>query len=168
MSLGHVKTHSEYSGVISKFIAQVKQNKPITIFGDGEQTRDFVFVSDVVSANILAMESDVQGVFNVGCGVQTSLNELANKVKDIVGIDVSVIYEPSRTEILKRHLQTFPWPRKMLGHDRNILKEGLGARYPIRKSINVYFTIISNQVIHFSKIMLNKILFGCLFNLIEQ
>ena len=67
---------SEYSGVISKFIVQAQQGKPITIFGDGEQTRDFVFVSDVVSTNILAMERGVQGVFNVGCGVQTSLNEL--------------------------------------------------------------------------------------------
>jgi len=59
---------SEYSGVISKFIAQARQGKPITIFGDGEQTRDFIFVSDVISANILAMERGVQGVFNVGCG----------------------------------------------------------------------------------------------------
>jgi UDP-glucose 4-epimerase len=50
---------SEYSGVISKFITQARQRKPITIFGDGEQTRDFVFVRDVVSANIPAMESGV-------------------------------------------------------------------------------------------------------------
>jgi UDP-glucose 4-epimerase len=61
----------------------VKQNKTITIFGDGEQTRDFVLVSDVVSANILAMESEVQGLFNIVCGKQTSLNELAVMIKTL-------------------------------------------------------------------------------------
>ena len=117
---------SEYSGVISKFIAQVKQNKPITIFGDGEQTRDFVFVSDVVSANILAMENEVQGVFNVGCGGQTSLNELAGIVKNIVGVDVPVIYEPSRTGDIKKSLADISRARAMLGYaPEYTVREGL-------------------------------------------
>jgi len=105
---------SEYSGVISKFIAQARQRKPITIFGDGEQTRDFVFVRDVVSANILAMESGVQGVFNVGCGGQTSLNELAETVKTIVGIDVPVIYEPSREGDIKKSVADISKAKEIL------------------------------------------------------
>jgi UDP-glucose 4-epimerase len=92
---------SEYSGVISKFIAQARQSKPITIFGDGTQTRDFVFVSDVVSANILAMERGVQGIFNIGCGGQTSLNELAETVKTLVDIEVPIKYGPSRNGDIK-------------------------------------------------------------------
>jgi UDP-glucose 4-epimerase len=117
---------SEYSGVISKFIALVRQGKPITIFGDGEQTRDFVFISDVVSANILAMENEVQGVFNVGCGVQISLNELAKIVKDIVGIDVSVIYQPSRTGDIKKSCADISRAREKVGYAPEYgMREGL-------------------------------------------
>jgi UDP-glucose 4-epimerase len=117
---------SEYSGVISKFIAQARQSKPITIFGDGTQTRDFVFVSDVVSANILAMKSGVQGVFNIGCGVQTSLNELAETAKNIVGIDVPVIYGPSREGDIKKSCADISRARTMLGYVPEFpLKEGL-------------------------------------------
>jgi nucleoside-diphosphate-sugar epimerase len=117
---------SEYSGVISKFISQVKQNKPITIFGNGEQTRDFVFVSDVVSANILAMESEVQGVFNVGCGMQTSLNELADLVKNIVGNVVPIIYEPPRDGDIKKSFSDISRAREMLGYTpKYTIREGL-------------------------------------------
>jgi|WetSurMetagenome_2_1015567.scaffolds.fasta_scaffold86156_1 UDP-glucose 4-epimerase len=117
---------SEYSGVISKFIAQVKQNKPITIFGDGEQTRDFVFVSDVVSANISAMQSQVQGVVNVGCGRQTSLNELAALVKNIAGNDVPIIYEPPREGDIKKSFADISRAREMLGYaPEYTIREGL-------------------------------------------
>ena len=117
---------SEYSGVISKFIAQVKQNKPITIFGDGEQTRDFVFVSDVVSANISAMQSQVQGVFNVGCGMQTSLNKLADLVKNITGSDVPIIYEPPREGDIKMSFADISRAREMLGYEPEYtVREGL-------------------------------------------
>jgi len=117
---------SEYSGVISKFIAQVKQNKPITIFGDGEQTRDFVFVSDVVSANISAMQSQVQGVFNVGCGMQTSLNKLADLLKNIAGRDVPIIYEPPRDGDIKKSFADISRAREMLGYEPEYtVREGL-------------------------------------------
>jgi len=117
---------SEYSGVISKFIAQVKQNKPITIFGNGEQSRDFVFVSDVVSANISAMESGVQGVFNIGCGEQTSLNELADLVKNIAGNDVPILYEPPRDGDIKKPFADISRAREMLGYEPEYtVREGL-------------------------------------------
>ena len=117
---------SEYSGVISKFIAQVKQNKPITIFGNGEQSRDFVFVSDVVSANISAMESGVQGVFNIGCGEQTSLNELADLVKNIAGNDVPILYEPPRDGDIKKSFADISRAREMLGYEPEYtVREGL-------------------------------------------
>jgi UDP-glucose 4-epimerase len=107
---------SEYSGVISKFIAQVKHNKPITIFGDGEQTRDFVFINDVVSANIHAMEHEVRGVFNVGYGRQTSLNELADIVKNVVNIDVPIIYKQSRVGDIKKSIADISRARATFGY----------------------------------------------------
>jgi UDP-glucose 4-epimerase len=72
----------QYSTVVGLFYHQIlKQNKPITIVGDGTQTRDFTYVSDVVSANILAMNSDTTGsLFNIGTGRSISVNELGEKI----------------------------------------------------------------------------------------
>lgn len=69
--------NSQYAAVIPRFIESIlKQNPPI-IFGDGEQTRDFTFIEDVVEANILAAESNVNGIFNIGSGASISVNQLA-------------------------------------------------------------------------------------------
>jgi len=123
--------NSEYSGVISKFIARVKQNQPIIIFGDGTQTRDFVFVSDVVSANLLAMKSKAQGTFNVGCGGQTSLNELADAVKSIIGTDVPVRYEPSREGDIMHSWADISKAREILGYSPVFtIKDGLKRTVP--------------------------------------
>lgn len=78
------RADSPYSGVIAKFIDAARAGQPITIFGDGEQTRDFCHVKDVALANFLAATQDaakVAGtVFNVGTGTSTSVNELARLV----------------------------------------------------------------------------------------
>jgi UDP-glucose 4-epimerase len=87
---------SPYSGVISRFAADALQKRPLTIFGDGIQTRDFVFVADVVNANICAMESDAQGVFNVGTGLQTDLLTLGEVILSCTGNDSAVIFGPAR------------------------------------------------------------------------
>ena len=65
---------SEYAAVIPRFITRVINNKLPIIYGDGEQTRDFTFVKDVVKANILAMEKDVEGVFNIADGRRISMS----------------------------------------------------------------------------------------------
>ena len=64
--------------MIPKFITRLLDGKPPIIYGDGEQTRDFVYVLDVVRANILAMESGATGVFNIAGGRRINLNELAS------------------------------------------------------------------------------------------
>jgi UDP-glucose 4-epimerase len=72
-----------YAPVIGVFLRQKEQNQSLTVTGDGEQTRDFTHVSDVVMANILAMQSDKVGngeVINVGAGKNHSINEIANMV----------------------------------------------------------------------------------------
>jgi UDP-glucose 4-epimerase len=65
---------SEYRAVIPKFIKRISEGKPPIILDDGEQTRDFVFVSDIVLTNILAAESDATGVFNIGHGQRAAIN----------------------------------------------------------------------------------------------
>ena len=83
---------SEYAAVIPKFIQLVKEGKSPVIFGDGEQTRDFVFVKDVVIANLLAAESNMTGVFNVGTGENITLNALADAIIELSGSNLRVIY----------------------------------------------------------------------------
>ena len=86
-----------YAGVVAKFIERVLSNKPPVIFGDGNQTRDFIYVRDVVRANILALKSKCTGAFNIGTGVQTSINRLCNMILKLMGReDLKPIYDKPR------------------------------------------------------------------------
>jgi UDP-glucose 4-epimerase len=87
---------SEYAAVIPKFITRILDGTPPIIYGDGEQTRDFTYVKNVVQANIRAMESDARGVFNIACGECISLNDLASIIMDIIGIHIDPIYDAPR------------------------------------------------------------------------
>ncbi|MDN7012266.1 SDR family oxidoreductase [Methanoculleus sp. FWC-SCC3] len=88
--------NSEYAAVIPKFITRLLEDKPPIIYGDGEQTRDFIFVTDVVRANILSMEGGASGVFNIAGGSRISLNHLASILAEITSIHHQPIYEPPR------------------------------------------------------------------------
>lgn len=87
---------SDYAAAIPKFITRVLNGESPVIYGDGEQTRDFVFVRDVVKANIMAMESRVSGVFNVATGRRVSVNELASLIIELSGNDLSPVYDEPR------------------------------------------------------------------------
>jgi len=87
---------SEYAAVIPKFITACLAGQPLTIFGDGLQTRDFSYVKDVVQANVRAMESTAQGVFNIAYCQRITLNDLAALIMDLTGTTVPVQYEPAR------------------------------------------------------------------------
>ena len=87
---------SEYAAVVPKFITKIQNHQSPTIFGDGTQTRDFTYVKDVVQANIRAMESTAQGVFNIAYCQRIDLNMLAKTIMEITGIPVPIIYEPPR------------------------------------------------------------------------
>jgi UDP-glucose 4-epimerase len=80
--------HSSYSGVIAIFIARAVAGKPVTIYGDGRQTRDFIYVGDVVRANILACESDrADGrALNIGSGRGRSLLDLRSELDALCGV----------------------------------------------------------------------------------
>ena len=96
--------NSDYAAVIPRFIKRVSKGKPLIILGDGEQTRDFVFVTDVVRANILAAESNVTGVFNIGQGQRVTINELARLIIHIMNKDVGIIYQGARVGDIRHSL----------------------------------------------------------------
>lgn len=82
-----------YAGVITKFLDDVKKGKDPKIFGDGTQLRDFIYVGDIVDANLKIMESNINEIFlNVGTGKTTSINELAKMIIEILDLDVKPVY----------------------------------------------------------------------------
>ena len=85
-----------YGNVIPIFVERALKGDPLHIFGDGEQTRDFVDVRDLADANLLACDRDAHGVFNIGTGVATTINQLAQHVVEAVGNEVAITYGPSR------------------------------------------------------------------------
>lgn len=95
---------SEYSAVIPKFITRILNGKTPVVYGDGEQSRDFTFVKDVVNANILAAKSNATGVFNIAGGRKISINELANRIMEIVGLELNPIYDKPRSGDIKHSL----------------------------------------------------------------
>lgn len=88
---------SPYSGVISKFATWAVQNKVFTLFGDGKQTRDFIYVKDVARANVAALETIMNGVVNIATGHSVNLLEITQILSAIVGHPISVKHEPART-----------------------------------------------------------------------
>lgn len=88
--------HSDYAAVIPKFVSRVLRDEPPMIYGDGQQTRDFTFVKDVVTANIRAMNSDATGVFNIASGNRITIQELAELVMKLMDKDLGVILEEPR------------------------------------------------------------------------
>ncbi|MDQ6971042.1 MAG: NAD-dependent epimerase/dehydratase family protein [Mariprofundaceae bacterium] len=86
---------SSYSGVISVFLEKARSMQPITLFGDGKQTRDFIFVKDVARCNFLALTSNVTGVCNVGCGNSISLHDLLDAIGRFTTLP-EVKYLPAR------------------------------------------------------------------------
>jgi len=90
--------NNPYSGVITKFLQKIIKGEVLTIDGDGEQTRDFIHVSDIIKAVILTLEHEgLKGeVFNVCTGVPTSINQLATTLKTVTGKNPNVKYGPAR------------------------------------------------------------------------
>jgi len=88
--------HSPYSGVIAKFIESYQQNKPITIFGDGKQSRDFIHVSDVARANLLALSGDYNGVLNIATGKAETLLDLVSYIEKAGKRPADVRFAPAR------------------------------------------------------------------------
>jgi nucleoside-diphosphate-sugar epimerase len=88
---------SPYSGVISKFIECYQNQREITIWGNGEQSRDFISVTDVARANLLALQSDCTGVMNVATGVPETLKNLVYYIEQVGGRSAQLYFNPARS-----------------------------------------------------------------------
>ncbi|MCF0226210.1 MAG: NAD-dependent epimerase/dehydratase family protein [Methanobrevibacter sp.] len=96
--------NSQYASVIPNFISAILEGEKPVIYGDGEQTRDFVFVKDVVNANIKAAESDYNGIVNVASGKKISINKLYEIIKNTLETDIEPEYLPERKGDIKHSL----------------------------------------------------------------
>lgn len=95
---------SQYAAVVPKFIGSILKGEQATIFGDGEQTRDFTFVSDVVQANILAAADGAEGVFNVSAGERSTLNDLATTIAELMGKTLEPMHREPRAGDIRHSL----------------------------------------------------------------
>ena len=95
---------SEYAAVIPKFIRSVLEGKPPIVYDDGEQTRDFTFIDDVIQANLRAAESDATGVFNTAGGKRISINELATTIMQLCNKKMDIVHEVARPGDIKHSL----------------------------------------------------------------
>lgn len=113
------RAYDVYSGVITRFVNHLFHGKPLVIYGDGEQTRDFVHVDDVVEAVVLALESKKAAgeTFNVGSGKPISINELASLVSRAFGVDAEVIHEKPRAGDLRHSYACIAKAEKTLGFE---------------------------------------------------
>jgi nucleoside-diphosphate-sugar epimerase len=119
---------SIYSAVIPRFIDALLQGKSPTIYGDGEQSRDFTYIENAVQANLLAMDSDhLHGeVINIACGKRASLNQLLAILKSILKSDLSPDYLEPRKGDVKHSLAAIERAQQILGYEPSItLGEGL-------------------------------------------
>ncbi len=115
-----------YGNVIPIFAYQMINHKPITIFGDGEQTRDFVNVYDVARANYLAAMSDASGAFNLGSGTRITINHLVELMSQTSGIKPQVTYGPPRPGDVRHSLADISAAAKAFGYEPIVdLKTGL-------------------------------------------
>lgn len=108
---------SPYSGVISIFMTRAFSGEPPVVYGDGEQCRDFVFVSDVVQANLLAgnLPGSSGMVFNVGTGTAMTVNDLWRGITQRAGIDVEPAYAPPRAGDIRESLSSIERAGSILG-----------------------------------------------------
>jgi len=126
---------SQYSAVIPKFVKMIQEGQSPTIYGDGEQSRDFTFVQNVVHANLLACGEGLENlsgeVFNIAFGKRITINTLVEKINAILGTDVQPIYADPRPGDVKHSLANIGKARQFLGYEPEIdFEEGL------RRTIN--------------------------------
>ena len=96
--------NSQYAAVIPNFISSLLEGKQAEIYGDGEQTRDFIYVEDIVKANIAACKADYNGSINVASGKKITINQLYEIVKNTLGSDLEPKYLPERLGDIKHSL----------------------------------------------------------------
>ncbi len=123
---------SPYSGVISIFHEKTKKQEAMTVFGDGEQTRDFIYVADLTKILFKALKEPIcpQGPVNIGTGKQTSLNQVLDSFAQISNNNLRVTYTEARTGDIKHSLADISRLKEWLGHEPETpFRDGLKLLY---------------------------------------
>jgi len=125
---GPRQRYDAYGNVIPIFAERMLRHRPVTIFGDGEQTRDFVNVRDVAQANYLAgVSPDASGVFNLGSATRVTINELARMMADMVNEPCEIVHGDPRPGDVRDSLAAIDRAGEALGFSPSVtLEEGLG------------------------------------------
>lgn len=124
---GPRQRYDAYGNVIPIFVHQMLQGEPLTIYGDGEQTRDFVSVHDVVQANLLAAQAQgLSGACNIGSGTSVSINQLVALLEQVTGQKIKVQYAPPRPGDVRNSVADISAARTQLHYEPRIdLASGL-------------------------------------------
>lgn len=132
---------SEYSAVIPRFVSLILSGRQPIIYGDGGQSRDFVYIDNVIDANLLAAtQPGVSGsVFNIGCGASTTLLELLDMLQSVLDASIEPRFEPPRPGDVRESLADISLARTRLGYDPAItVEEGL------RRSVDYYRGLLAS------------------------
>lgn len=139
----HQNPKGPYAAVIPLFINHLLKNEPSVIYGDGEQSRDFTFVKNVVFANISAMTTDLSPdsyIFNVACGKSTSVNKLYEIIAKSLGSSIKAEYKPPRNGDIKDSLADISHAKELLNYNEAIsLENGLKETIDWYKNNRNYF-----------------------------
>jgi len=133
---------SEYAAVIPKFVIAIMADKQPTIFGDGLQSRDFTFVSNVVAANLAAADAENAAgrVFNAACGQQFTLLALIDSINRILGKEIKPLFSDPRTGDVRESLADITAAQKVLGYSPSVeFEEGL------KRSIEYYKSLTARE-----------------------
>lgn len=103
------------AGVIAIFSDKMLQGQQVTIYGSGKQTRDFVFVDDIISASELALKGDQVGIFNIGTSVETDINTIFLKLKNLLNSTCAEVHGPAASGESQRSCLDFSMAQKVLG-----------------------------------------------------
>ncbi|MEC0269132.1 NAD-dependent epimerase/dehydratase family protein [Paenibacillus anseongense] len=122
-------------GVVAIFMDKLLDGKQPVIYGDGEQTRDFIYVQDIVSANRAALYKGSRGIYNISCNEQTSINELLKEMCSICGSSFNPAYEAARTgDIVHSRLDNRAALNDLGWSPIFTLRDGLGATFAYYKT----------------------------------
>ena len=141
---------SQYSGVMSKFITAMLRGEQPTIYGDGTQSRDFTFIENVVSANLLACQAPAEQVagkvFNIACGDRVDLNQTFAALKKIIGYKGEAAYDAPRAGDIKHSLADIARAKQALG-----FKVLVGFEEGLRRTVDWYRAQVSSQQLAVSR-----------------
>ena len=127
---------SAYAAAVPIFTAKAVKNEDITVYGDGEQTRDFIYVKDIVAANVFMAMGDYTGVFNIAYGGKITINDLVNNIIKIVGSKSKVVHAPQRAGDVKHSMAAIDKLKATGFVPKHTFEEGLAATINYFKELN--------------------------------